>query len=49
MMNCISRNIYFDILKRKLSLTHKQTNKQQQQKPTKGVTVYCACVKSYKQ
>ena len=25
-MTCISRNIYMDILKRKLSLTHKQTN-----------------------
>ena len=31
MMNCISRNIYMYICKRKLSLTHTQTNKQQQQ------------------
>ena len=40
----ISRNIYMYILKRKLSLSHTQTNKQQLQQPTKGVTVYCACV-----
>ena len=33
----------------KKTLSHTQTNKQQQQQPTKGVTVYCACVKSYKQ
>ena len=25
-MNCISRNTYMNILKRKLSLIHKQTN-----------------------
>ena len=45
-MNCIPRNIYMYILKRKLSLTHSHTNKQikQQQQP-QGV-IYGA---SYKQ
>ena len=43
-MNCISRNIYMYILKRKLSLTHSHTNKQIKQQPQR--VIYGA---SYKQ
>ena len=44
MMNWWFHEISTCTFSKENSLSHTQTNKQQLQQPTKGVTVYCACV-----